>query len=310
MGHHRLVALLRKQGCQHLRIGVAFHVDVEVALRERDGDALLAEALENGDPQGVLHGKPIREVCEMEAQFEIQRKVAETEEFHMRLGIAQYRRLGAHQLKQNVHDPLRIGIIGNGDRDFSAHDAVAVRPVTNGGIDEFGIRHDDRLAAEGLDFRGAHRKPLDRALGRAGHHPVANLEGALHQQDEAGDEVRHDILQAETDTDRKGGSDQRQTGEVEAGGRHAEDGRNRNAEISDACFDGVAHAGIHLAARHDVAVQPLLEPAGDDVTDGEDENAAENADQRDRGIADGDTRQQAIGPAFCIAGLSGTGPRP
>ncbi len=110
MRHHRLVALFGKQRCQHLRVGVAFHMDVEIALRERNIDPLLAEAFEDRDPQRVFHAKPGRQIGKVETQFEIQRKITETEEFHMRFRVAQHRRLRAHQLQQDIHDLLRIGI--------------------------------------------------------------------------------------------------------------------------------------------------------------------------------------------------------
>ena len=57
---------------------------------------------------------------------------------------------------------------------------------------------------------------LHRALHAADLDPVALADRAFDQQDDARDEVRHDGLQAETDTDRQGTGDDGKTRQVDA----------------------------------------------------------------------------------------------
>src|SRR3546814_6957834 len=59
-----------------------------------------------------------------------------------------------------------------------------------------------------LDLGGAHVDAADVALDVAAQaDPVAHFHRPLDQQDQAGDEVLHDRLQAETDTDRQRADD-------------------------------------------------------------------------------------------------------
>ncbi|MGO8189772.1 hypothetical protein, partial [Rhizobium leguminosarum] len=72
----------------------------------------------------------------------------------------------------------------------------------------------------------------------------------------AEDEVGDDILQAETDADRKCGGDEREARQVDAGRRDADDRRYADAEIADAGLDRIAHDEIDMASGHHIAVEP------------------------------------------------------
>ena len=111
----------------------------------------------------------------------------------------------------------------------------------------------------------------------AGDHPVADLERPLGEQDQAGDEVGDDVLQAEADAERQAAGDQREVRQVDAGRRNAEQRGKQDAGIADGGADRVAHAGIDAAARHDRAVEPALEPARHEIADDENEEAGEDA---------------------------------
>ncbi len=76
----------------------------------------------------------------------------------MRLGIAQDIRHSVDHLQQDVDDLLRIGVIGDADGNFTTRYLVAVGPVAERCVDQFGIGHDDRLAPESLDLGRTHRK--------------------------------------------------------------------------------------------------------------------------------------------------------
>ena len=72
------------------------------------------------------------------------------------------------------------------------------------------------MALEGLDLRGTHADLLHRPADVARNDPVPNLERPLGKQDQAGDEVGDDILQAETETEGKTTGDERKVRQVDA----------------------------------------------------------------------------------------------
>lgn len=74
---------------------------------------------------------------------------------------------------------------------------------------------------------------------------VAHLEGAFCQQDQAGNKVLDDILEAETDTEREAASNQCEIGKVEPGRRNAHQRRETKPDITDNSADGIAHTRIH-----------------------------------------------------------------
>src|SRR5690606_5906952 len=208
---------------------------------------------------------------------------------------------------QYVHDLLRIGVIADGDRDFGTADPVAVGPVTDRRIDEVRVRHDDRLPAEGLDFRGAHGDALDDAFRRPGDDMVADLERSLDQQDKPRHEIGNDVLQAEADTDGKRRRHQREARKIDAGGRNSDDHRQSDTEIADPRPDGIAHPHIDVAARQNMPVHPSLHPAGDDISQTEKQDPAEDAEDGNGDITDRDLREEPIEPGFDIGNLEAPG---
>ncbi len=112
----------------------------------------------------------------------------------------------AASISRRAHD-LRIALVGRVDGDDDAPDAVGVHPVLHRAGHERQVRHDQRRALEGLDLGRAGVDAAHEALVLPDHHPVADADAALPQQDQPGDEIVGDALQAEADADRKAAGD-------------------------------------------------------------------------------------------------------
>ena len=80
---------------------------------------------------------------------------------------------------------------------------------------------------------------------------VAFADGAFDQQDDAGHEVLHDGLQAETDADGQGAGDDGKARQVDPRRGDRDQRRQEDADIADTGGDGVLPAQIHPRARQD-----------------------------------------------------------
>ena len=97
------------------------------------------------------------------------------------------------------------------------------------------------------------------ALLIADHDPIADLDRALGQQDQARHEVVHDRLQAEADADRQSAGDDGEVRDIEAGVGHRHQRREADAGIAHRQLDRVGDPGIHPALRQHTLAQPVLE---------------------------------------------------
>ena len=99
----------------------------------------------------------------------------------------------------------------------------SVQLVTGVG-DQGGVGDDHLGALEGAHGAGADADAAHLAADLPDLHRVADLDGALEEQDEAGDEVVHHVLEAEADADAEGAGEQREAVEVEPGRRQRRSG--------------------------------------------------------------------------------------
>ena len=128
---------------------------------------------------------------------------------------------------------IDVAFVSDVDRDDDASDAIVVDPVLDDAADEVGVGNDQTAAVEGLDLGRARVDRANEPLIGSHHHQVADADGALPQQDEAGDEIVGDGLQAETDTDRQAAGDQREFLNVEADLRAGQQRSDDDADIAE-----------------------------------------------------------------------------
>lgn len=103
------------------------------------------------------------------------------------------------------HGLCLLGIRCQRDLERQGQDAgsTAQRRVLDAGRDELGVRDDHGRAIAQADVGGADADAFDVTARAGDFDHIADANGAFHHQDYTGDEVLHDGLQAETDTDRE-----------------------------------------------------------------------------------------------------------
>jgi hypothetical protein len=116
---------------------------------------------------------------------------------------------------------------------------------------------------------------------------------AFDQQDDARDEVRHDVLQAETDADRQRTGDDGQARQVDAGGVDGDQRGQEDADIAHPRHQRGLPALVHAGARQDRVSQRALEQPRDHVADGEDHREQQEIRRRDAGFAKGKALAEA-----------------
>src|SRR5690606_13609462 len=211
--------------------------------------------------------------------------------------------MAANDFQQQCMNPARFGRVGSLHVDIDAPELVAMGPVANIAVDKRRIRHDDRLLLEGFHFGRTHADLLDDAADRASFHPVADLKGTLGEQNETGNKVLYDVLQAKTDAERETAGNKGEVRHVEPGCRYPHQGRQTETDIAYDCADRIAYAGIDAPARHDTVVQPVLEPARQQIADHEQQHAGQEPHERDRNITDLETRHQLVESTFQFSPL-------
>ncbi|MCY1544236.1 hypothetical protein D9M68_801000 [compost metagenome] len=104
-----------------------------------------------------------------------------------------------HQLARQ----RQVGLVGHADLDDHPGNRVVERPVDQLVGDEGLVRHDDFFAIEIGDGGGADTDLADRAGQVADGHHIADAHRPFEQDDQAGDEVGENLLQAKTQADRE-----------------------------------------------------------------------------------------------------------
>ncbi|MNM71611.1 hypothetical protein D3C81_832800 [compost metagenome] len=123
------------------------------------------------------------------------------------------------------------------------------------------VGHDDDRAVAQLDLGGAYVDPADVAFDPADADQVANLDRALGEQDQAGDEVLDDFLQAEADPHRQGTDDPGQVGPFHPQRRQGQEDHQGIADVGEQGAERGAHARVHVGLGQELVVQPAAQGA-------------------------------------------------
>ena len=113
------------------------------------------------------------------------------------------------------------------EADLDADEGVAVAPVYDTLRNEVFVGDEDAFVIAGDDFGVAGGHVIDPAecadIGQL--YDVARFDGAIHEEQHAGEEVRNPFLQAETNPETNGTAEDGEEGEVYAGARDADQER-------------------------------------------------------------------------------------
>ena len=188
---------------------------------KRRGDLVVDLAADAEDEVHVAQDHP---------DLEIEAVRAETGKDHRRRRVQHHQRLVLGDLQQDLLDLAGVGAVGHPHLDDQPPGQVEPRPVGHHPGDQIRVRHDHVGPVEGLDPGRAHRDRAHRAHHAADLDPVALADRAFDQQDDARDEVRHDVLKPEADADRQRAGDDGKARQVDPGRR---DGDHRGQEDAD-----------------------------------------------------------------------------
>ncbi len=269
-------------------------LDVEVALRVGDLDAAGLELFP--DFEVHLAAELVGAVMERlapDAQLEVERRVAEAHETHLRLGLGQDVGALLGGGEQGGLHAADVAIVVHADRDAEADEVVVVAEVGDARGDELGVGHDDVDVVVGA-HRGASGADLDHlALELVHLDAVADLDRAFHEQDEAAHEVVGDVAQAEADAEGNRAQHERQRAQVEARQHdRKDDERAQNQQdVADQGGDGDGDAGVEPGAGQEA----LAKQAFDDA---DREHECDQKDEADQHREDGDAQAAELeGPA-------------
>ncbi len=164
--------------------------------------------------------------------------------------------------------------------------AAGVAPVDDGVGDEAGVGHDEVDVVVRAQDGGARADLRDLRGELVDLDPVADLEGALDQDDQARHEVLDDVLQAEADPDpqrgAEGGEGRRPDPDRLQGHERAED----EHRVAREAPQHVAHADRQVGPREESIRNQLARQPRDDVRPDEDDDRRHEARRGDGGIPD------------------------
>ena len=168
-------------------------------------------------------------------------------------------------LLDRLHDQLlRLGqvtaaIDAEGQHDTG--DGVGQRPVDQLAGDEGLVRHHHRLAVGVGDMGGADADLVHRTGHVADGDEVTDAHRALEEDDQAGDEVTEDLLQAETQTDREGGGQPLQLVPAHPQGRQGGHGAEADDDVGEQGGGGVGAALGQIQPRQHQHLQQARQVA-------------------------------------------------
>ena len=220
-----------------------------------------------------------------DAEFEVQRGVAEFEEAHGGRGILQHVLAFGRRFEQRLLHHADVAVVMHADRQAEPGLGVGVAPVGDGGADEFGVGHDHGDVVVGDHGRAA-QADLGHLARNAGHlDAVAQGDRPLRQDDDAADEIVDDVLQAEADAHTDGSCEEGEGAQVDPdelqGDVDADDQQEVTEHPRDRILEAQFEAGAAQQAADDVTAQEIFpeEDAHDQRGQGED------AAQGDLGLA-------------------------
>ena len=129
---------------------------MKIALGEWNFDAVFAESFLDGVVDFTTKtSRILRHFSSPNAQFEVERTVAESDEKDIWRWIGQHLGVSEDDRGHEGSEFLDVGSVGNADGNSEANFGIAVTPIDYGFTDEARVGHDDRNVVIGDDDRAA-----------------------------------------------------------------------------------------------------------------------------------------------------------
>ena len=224
---------------------------MDVGLREGDLYFGFPEGVVDLVVEFVFYQNEVFDAGYVGAEEEAEGAVAEGFENDVGGRFFDYFRVGMGDVEEGGAGFFRIGAVGDADGDLEAEDAVAECPVDELAGDEFFVGDNELAVVELADGGGADADLGDAAGDVADGDDVAEADGALEEDDEAGDEVGEDFLETEADAEGDGGGDPLDfpPGDVEQS--EGDDDAGYDEDVAYGGGEGEAAAGLKVEAAED-----------------------------------------------------------
>ncbi len=231
---------------------------MDVALGKRHVDAVRAKQVP--DLQQDLAGNvadAVLHVADPETQLQIERAFIHGDQQRPGFGRAQDARRAAGGLDHQVERLAHVGVERDADAHLDARQIVLVRPVDDPLRDDVFVRDQEFGAVTGFhrDVAGAERR--DPAIVVADLDDVPRLDRFVHQQNDAADQIRHDLLQPEADADADRAAEHGNRGHVDADAGQ----RNDHRQHDQGCLQQLAEQHLDGGRQIGQPVNMALEDA-------------------------------------------------
>jgi hypothetical protein len=265
---------------------------MNVPLREGDFDLMplqgavdLPEVVGH-DRRGPLHGGR----REPDNEFEIQTAVAEADEPDLGLVRGYVRERvgnGSSGLDPGFADQFLVRAVGHAEGDVDAAVFLVQGPVRQATVHEFRVRHEDvNIVVRGDAGAAEVYLPHPAHDARCEFHEIVHLEAPLEQDDQAGDEIIDDGLQAEADAHAESSGHDREVPEVETDRRQADQDPDEDDDIVQHPAESVERRRADADAIPRDAVQTPTNELRSQPGRRNDERNPHDIEERNGGLAD------------------------
>jgi hypothetical protein len=215
-------------------------VNMHIALRERNGNACLAEFVVNDLVEFVQHRYPVIDAVDKDPQFEIKAVVTKTEKYGLRLRVFEDQWIGSGGLEHQFLGQDGVRTVSDPDWNPYPDNVVRKGPVDQAAGNEFLVGYDEFLAIPIQDGCGPNSNAGDGSADISNGDGITDSKRTLKKDDQAADEIGNDLLQSKAYADAQSGNQPLDTRPFDADGRKY----NHNP---DGCYHVVEDGGNRVA---------------------------------------------------------------
>src|SRR5262249_30413488 len=251
--HRRTDVLLRRWLLEKRKRGG--RADVEVLLGKRDLNSVLQEGSSNGVVQRAGDGLLVARVADPDQELEIERRRPESIEPYLWRRLIENVRVPVCNVQEHAAHMVYVRAVRHADRGVQAHPGIAVGPVHDPPRHELRVRDDDRDVVPRDDLRRTYADDTDLPVGVPDGHVVAHRDRPLDQQDDPGNEVARQVLEAEAYPDAQDARHDRDAREIHLQGLETEKHAQGQYGVVRKTEGGELDSRIEMQARE----HPTLE---------------------------------------------------
>ena len=156
---------------------------------------------------------------------------------------------------------MRIAVVSRVEGHRQTYEIAGISPVGDALGDEVLVRDQIFAAVAGIDRGIARAHIADATEMISNRDDIARLHRFVGEQNDAADQIRHDLLQAEAETDTDRAGEQRQHREVDAHRAQDDDDRQRHQRNADQLADQHLNRGRQVGEM----LQPPVKEIADSI---------------------------------------------